>query len=369
MTGVEGVAGEPTAATNPYVAPVAGAAGNTFSIGKTVDSADDLARLMIVTSYAGTKTVKVYASDEQTVTALDSTRAKAVELVADTDSDPETDSAVYAKLKSVGAYYRAGTTGTITASPSGDVVVANAKGVHVYSYVNDQQDTDPENDRTFYVVRNGTSTDADGDTTYHYATAVIHVQVDRDGVADTNNDHEVTAKIPEATDYKHIHFGVWAALGDAEKDGSQEIDDDDLGIGFVQNFPGGGMTGADMPNNGEATYSGSWVAAVQLADDDGNGDISLTTDDATIDADFGEGDITATLTNLATLTGSIAGNQFSGTKASATGGGLDSSADFDGSFSGGFYGAKGAEAGGVFDFASEDDEGGAFRGAFGGKRD
>ena len=60
---------------------------------------------------------------------------------------------------------------------------------------------------------------------------------------------EVTAKIPEATDYEHIHFGVWAALGDAEKDGSQEIDD--LGIGFVQNFSGGGMTGADMPNNGE----------------------------------------------------------------------------------------------------------------------
>ena len=47
-----------------YVAPVAGAAGKTLvPIGKTVDSSDDLARLMIVTSYAGTRTVRVYASE------------------------------------------------------------------------------------------------------------------------------------------------------------------------------------------------------------------------------------------------------------------------------------------------------------------
>ena len=30
------------------------------TIGKVVDSSDDLARLMIVTQYAGSKTVKVY---------------------------------------------------------------------------------------------------------------------------------------------------------------------------------------------------------------------------------------------------------------------------------------------------------------------
>ena len=34
---------------------------------------------------------------------------------------------------------------------------------------------------------------------------------------------EVNASIPEATDYKHIHFGVWAALGDPEKNGTQEL--------------------------------------------------------------------------------------------------------------------------------------------------
>ena len=38
----------------------------------------------------------------------------------------------------------------------------------------------------------------------------------------------------------------------------------------------------------------------------------------------------------------------------------------EGEFSGGFYGAKAAEAGGIFEFSSESS--GAFRGAFGGAR-
>ena len=187
-------------------------------------------------------------------------------------------------------------------------------------------------------------------------------------IADTPTvDVEVTAKIPEATDYEHIHFGVWAALDDAEKDGSQEIDG--LGIGFVQNFSGSGMTGADMPNNGECRLTrATGSLAVQAEDEDGNGDISLEHGVATIAADFGEGDITATLTDLATLTGAIAGNTVLGHEGYCYRlSGLDTSADFEGTFNGAFYGAKGAEAGGVFDFASEDNEGGAFRGAFGGR--
>ena len=40
-----------------------------------------------------------------------------------------------------------------------------------------------------------------------------------------------------------------------------------------------------------------------------------------------------------------------------------------GEFSGGFYGAKAAEAGGVFAFTSEDQEAGEFSGAFGADRD
>ena len=75
---------------------------------------------------------------------------------------------------------------------------------------------------------------------------------------------------------------------------------------------------------------------------------------------------------MATLKGDISGNTFSGEKASTISGekGLDAEADFEGSFSGGFYGSKAAEAGGIFNFASMDgnNEGGAFRGSFGADR-
>ena len=189
---------------------------------------------------------------------------------------------------------------------------------------------------------------------------------DDDGDADSA---QVRAALPVAIDYKHIHFGVWAALGAAEKSGSQDLSD--LGIGFVQSI-GDGMTGADMPNNGTANYNGSWVAAVQAAEEDGNGDISLTSGDASLTADLTKATITANLDGLAKLEGAIDTNTFSGTKATVdedNAYNLDSTGKFTGSFSGGFYGAQAAEAGGVFDFTSKDAEDGAFRGAFGGDRD
>ena len=66
--------------------------------------------------------------------------------------------------------------------------------------------------------------------------------------------------------------------GTPEKDGSQELSD--LGIGFVQSI-GDGLTGADMPNNGGATYDGNWVAAVgRQRMTDGDGDIVLVNGDA-----------------------------------------------------------------------------------------
>ncbi len=65
------------------------------------------------------------------------------------------------------------------------------------------------------------------------------------------SDRKARAIIPEASDYKHIHFGVWAALGEAAKNGDQEISD--LGIGFVQNISGEGLTVVDMPNNSDDT--------------------------------------------------------------------------------------------------------------------
>ena len=183
------------------------------------------------------------------------------------------------------------------------------------------------------------------------------------------SDRRVRAAIPEASDYKHIHFGVWAALGEAAKNGGQEISD--LGIGFVQNFSGEGLTVVEMPNNGGGTYSGNWVATVREADDDGDGDITLEHNSATLTADFTKATIKTALTGLATLEGAIDTNTFSGTKATVASSNeysLDSEGKFTGSFSGGFYGAKAAEAGGVFAFTSEDAEAGEFSGAFGGDR-
>ena len=373
-TGEMGVEGNPGVTANPYKAPVAVAVGGMFPIGKLVDSADDLARLMIVTQYGGSKTVKVY-SEGTTDTAM-GTKAGfvSINLTATVDVDEEATNANNVALKREGTYYPAGDPDGMLEQAT-DTVAFKATGKEVFSYVDPNIDAADPQLKTYVVLKDEVKT---GTTTvYNYVNAVIHVMLDRDGPdADTYDDmHEVTAKIPEATNYDHIHFGVWAALeAPAEKDGKQELSD--LGIGFVQNFSGGGLTSiggtsADMPNGGKGIYKGNWVAAVQRADEDGNGAISLVNNAAELEADFSMGEITATLTDLATLTGDIAGNTFSGTKATVVEGNtnnLDSTGKFTGTFSGGFYGAKAVEAGGIFDFTSEGAEDGAFRGAFGGKK-
>ena len=96
----------------------------------------------------------------------------------------------------------------------------------------------------------------------------------------TLTETRITTTIPAATAYEHIHFGVWAGLGAAAADGSQEIAG--LGIGFVQDIAGEGPT-ADMPNSGSATYNGNWVATVREADLEGDGDVTLVNGAATLD--------------------------------------------------------------------------------------
>ena len=86
-----------------------------------------------------------------------------------------------------------------------------------------------------YLVLTETSTTSTG-TTYTYTAVDAEVTVEAAGNNAEAFDTKVRAAIPEATDYEHIHFGVWAALGEAEADGSQDIAD--LGIGFLQNYSG-----------------------------------------------------------------------------------------------------------------------------------
>ena len=319
-----------------------------LTIGKVIDSADDMARLMIVTQYDGTKSVKVYAHAD----GNDLTGRLGSDGRIQTMGFEENEDNVFVTLKSVGTYYLAGLDTEETGLLHTDMVGAKAAAKEVFSYV--------DAGATVYVVLFTTTFGATTEVVYRPVDITVAGQPDDDG----DTAMEVNASIPEATDYKHIHFGAWAALGDAKKDGTQVPAD--LGIGFVQSI-GDGLTGADMPNNGGATYDGSWVATVQKADPDGNGSILLTSGDASLTADFNKATIKAALTGLATLEGAIDTNTFSGTKATVMDNdphGLDSDGKFTGSFSGGFYGAKAAEAGGVFDFTSEDQEDGAFRGAF-----
>ena len=187
----------------------------------------------------------------------------------------------------------------------------------------------------------------------------------------TQNYVEVTAleglaKFPTPAAFKHVRYGMWNKL-DAKGNTIA-----DLGIGFVNpRADGGGMTGSDMPNVGTATYNGHWVASVQEGDLEGDGTITHQSDDSMMTARFEKNEVTVDMTGLATLDGTITGDRFSGTKVSglvAGKGRLDATGTFTGGFNGAFFGPKGAEAGGVFDYTSKDMKAGAFRGSFGGAR-
>ena len=357
--GVTAVQDDPTTDdVNEAIKHVQQVEDRTFGIGKVVDSADDAARLMIITQYAGKSNVYVYNLGTDTEAG---TKAGYISIDDTGTTDVTEENNV--RLKSEGTFYAAGTAGGGEgALAAADEVAAATKAVEVFSYI-DIEAADAKK----YVVLTTESTTS-GTTTYTYTNVDVEVTVPANGGDSEAFDMKVQAALPEATDYDHIHFGVWVGLKGAAKSGAQNLAD--LGIGFVQNYSNSGTTGADMPNNGTGNYSGNWAAAVQAEDEDGNGAINLRSGAASVIANFGKGTIEATLTDLATLEGDISVNTFSGTKASEISDthGLDADADFDGSFKGGFYGPKAVEAGGVFEFASEDNEGGAFRGAFGGQR-
>ena len=360
-----------------YVSPMVNAAERMdLKIGKDVDSADNMARLRIITAYADKQMVKVYSAF---TTEHRSNKKGKIVVTADGGPVPEVadlsdDTNEELTLLPVGMFYAAeprndaGTLvpGSVSAdSPAGDTVLAAAKPKQVYSFVNTEVDADP----TVYVVLNLTTDTTDAadmiTSTYTYLVVDVHEAVNQDGLGDTvdgTGDEMVyvTANLPVSKPYNHLHFGVWANLGDADKAGMQMVDG--LGIGFVQSI-GDGMTDADMPNAGTATYKGNWAATIQPA----VGDIELKHGAAALTANLDKSTLEADLTGLAMLEGALTGSTFKGTKATVTDNmhGLNAGGDFTGEFSGGFYGPGAVEAGGIFDFSSEDD--GAFTGAFGGK--
>ena len=212
-------------------------------VGFVYDSSDDMARLMLITSYAGTK----YGEGLFLGTEPHMSTSKGRIFLNDGPDAEDTDDDVYSRIRSEGTYYRVGDSTTPLAQNAG--LAVGTKPVQVYSYMDDGSDEflGDDNDVKTYIVLATSSTDnATGVTTYHWT------QIDTMAGADPD-EFAPRAALPEKTGYEHIHFGVWAGLGDADKDtGAQDLDD--LGIAFVHNYSGTGMT-ATMPNHGAATYT------------------------------------------------------------------------------------------------------------------
>ena len=341
------------------VAYVQAVAAGSADIGKVLDTSDDMARLTIVIAREGKEDVRVFAD-----MAADATAEGLLESAGTlADLDGTTEGTQTASVKSIGSYYMATPPDNDSAAnmlDAMDVVDPASDPVELFELsgtVNDDA-------KTRYARVTVTRTDGTGEVTGRtYREVDITAFAALDSPADGDNNPEqvqVTASIPTAEEYSHIHFGVWAGLMDNE-DGDNSVLAN-LGIGFVQNHDDSGVTTGHV--TGTATYSGDWVAVVRpmhssaLASADGH---------ATLTANFSEGEFTGALDGLATLEGSLSGNTFSGTDATVTHADMDASGDFAGSFSGAIYGSDGAEAAGVFSFDGAD--AGAFVGAFGGRDD
>ena len=391
----------PTSATDPTPVNVdiggTDLVAATVDVGFTYDSADDDARLTLVHSYLGSKKEMLFIRAGDTaitltaggatptpVSPFNNAPSAAADALAPATADVNPENlpigsvtVLYADANNAlglsgDSALAAPTTATATRTATGVAGIPRPAGVIARAF-DETEGTQPS---LYYidtgVTDNSVGADDDGidQTRIFLERRVIANAVTYDVVFV----RQVT--LDDAMAFEHIHYGLWNGI--SGRDANTVAD---LGIGFVTALADGdGMTAVDdMPNVGTVTYNGNWVANVQRAAARGDGEISRRDGSATIMANVEDNEIDVTLTNLATLEGMIDGNTFSGTKATladsdmATDGiqamyGLDGTGKFEGSFSGGFFGPRAAEAGGVFDFSTEDNHEGAFRGSFGGGR-
>ena len=310
-------------------------------VGDVYDSADDTARVALVTRYIGSKTVGAYSQPTVDVKR----KGSKSNLINHDDDDGATDER--ALTAESGTFYKSSGGGV----DEDDNIFENAGMITMlYSYEDDEGNKQ-------YLRKTSSQVDAGGKTT-EYRYVVVNGFV-KTGIS-----------FPEATDFIHLNYGVWAPLEKADKEGVNKVAE--LGIGFVDKLStGSGMTG-EMPNWGGATYKGGWVANVRVADSDGDGEITRKAGDASITANFLKSEVGVDLMGLAKLEGTIAGSSFSGDKAPDISGGdndLTAEGKFEGKMEGAFFGSMAKEAGGVFDYKSDGNKAGAFRGAFGGVRE
>ena len=372
---------------------------DTVDIGFTYDSADDDARLTLIHSYLGSKKEMLFIRNGDTGVTLASTgvtpTSPFVNVPATTGIEPDatgspeilpTGSIVvpYADAENaLGLATAALSTGapadaassTATRTNLGVAGIPSMAGVIARAF-DETEGTQP----SLYYIDSGVTDNSPADGIDQTRIFLERRVTQNEVTYDVVYVRQVT--LDDAMAFEHIHYGLWNGI--SGRDANTVAD---LGIGFVTALAdGGGMTAADdMPNVGTITYNGNWVANVQRAAHRGNGEISRRDGSATIMANVEDNEVDVTLAGLATLEGMIDGNMFSGSKATlidtvtdvpgtaSTIGiqanyGLDGTGKFEGSFSGGFFGPRAAEAGGVFDFSTEDNHEGAFRGSFGGAR-
>ena len=358
------------------------------TVGVTYDADDDSARLTLVHSYLGDQKQRQFMRSGDVAPTVDGgpfdvTTATTTALPATTGIVPKEDAATTAAPAVRGSvtvpYVDAnnalgitGATGELAVPATGQTARLTTPGVAgiprlaggEFTAFDEAGTTAAQPD--LYYIETGLTDNSVGDTDDGIDQTRIYLErrvIANDITYDVVYVREVTVEVDTA--FEHLHYGLWNNISGT---GSNTVSN--LGIGFVTALASGdGMTAVDdMPTTGDAEYKGNWVANIRNADSRGRGHILRDDGMATIKAEFGKGDITAELMGLATLEGEISGNTFSGTKVSGVQGrGLTADDDeFTGSFSGGFFGPDAVEAGGVFDYTSEDMKAGEFRGSFGG---
>ncbi len=353
VAGVEGTAasgGTPEVKAKPIIE-----ARETL-VGKIYDSADDKTRLLLFTHYTGSKVVGAYRTvNTKTVEGKVTPNAEHGEY--DHDNDDETPSLKV--MKAAGEFYLVTGSGALSASSHTDKIEKATKATPIYYYTEPAEGSTPS--KKIWIVRSKTKDEA-GTITYEYQDVSVVENV---------------KGFPVATPYQHLNYGMWIGNLKANGDDS-DADLAELGTAFVVAKAGGkGMTGGDMPASGTATYDGHYVVTFRAKKATGDGRFHYRSDHSTLTANFANDTVMVDLYGLATLEGTIKGDWFSGTNVSGVAPLSDkpandfleadtSGANYTGTFSGGFFGPKAAEAGGVFDYTSEGRKKGEFRGAFGG---
>ena len=188
--------------TPPVAAVIAkpAIASREIILGQVYDSDEDDARVALIHSYIGTKTVNAFFEALSPTSLADIDGAGVDRRM--TTSCAATDSL---RVRAASGTFvvtdqSVDETGTILDD-------ADEDGVSLYFYVDRKDEADSDDDVTTYLRRVNTGTAADGTVTHNY----VEVSVKR-GVK----------KFPEAAKYDHFHFGVWADLEEANTAGEND---------------------------------------------------------------------------------------------------------------------------------------------------